>query len=176
MKRQLLLTLMAVVMVLCATAQTNAPSPRIEELKKRIESSPTPVRLTPEEDNLLVAAGVLPPADKSVAPTTTFEMAPPESRGVEMRFENAPLALVAQVYAKLIGKTVLVADGLTVGISCCSTGNFNKVEAAAIVRRSLDAQALQVRTVDVETVRIERRNSSTMRAHKLPRQRRIRFR
>ncbi len=71
-------------------------------------------------------------------------------------FSNAPLFVVASAYAKLIGKRVVVQDGLRECVSAQSTGTVSKAEAASLMKSACESKGLQVRTIDADTVRIEK--------------------
>ncbi len=89
-------------------AVRDGPATNIEEVlrtyAKQLErgETPQPLRLTPEQDAQLVAAGILPPSEEHEAPSA-------------FNCKNAPLSIFFdKYYSTLVGKRVAVAKGLRV--------------------------------------------------------------
>jgi len=141
-----------------AGAQTNAPDARAEQLRKRIEDqirqgASVPIQLTPEEDALLVKEGVLPPVDQP-------ETAPAETNAmprISLRMRNVPLAVAAESYSDLVGKKVMIQEGLNVLITVQSTGSVTRAQAAVLMEKAFAAQGLRVAATDSAAVQIERK-------------------
>lgn len=157
MKRAWVLVLIAASGMVGATTPAHAQTARVKARLKNIEEKSVAVERASEEDPLFGEAGGRPSANPCVPTVPTNVPVARAGGALVFCFVNSPLPLVAQTYADWIGKKVLVTDGLKESISCGTTGLVTKAEAAARVTRALEAQGLQVRSVDAGTVRIERK-------------------
>ena len=86
-----------------------------------------PIPLTPEEDDRLVAEGVLPPLDRKDDHRSRYTY----------NYTNCPLGMVMQSYAALAGRTVVGAERLTVDITLCSEEQVTREQMLADISNAL---------------------------------------